>query len=289
MVKAIGNPKQPKKSLFDKYANNKISQQLSAKKQAEADREKEVADSKVDPRRAELIRDLHFEYFWREVKKGLAQTEIGFFEDEWASYGIQFSDILHTDKISIKDAILLEIEANRINQEKKDIIDEIAEVDQEIKAEEKKKSAKDKELIASLRERRASLRSIFAPLNKRYMETQSEKDKRFRALRANREQRLKRTIESTTNIFDLIKQLSTLKERIKVNKEISFHNDAVEVERRRLMEPHKYLDGTTDCQLLSADTLDYLEKKEADENGGTGSDFSTEENPVVEESVVGGE
>jgi len=281
MVKQIGNSSvsEKTKTLFDRYHETKV-----VAKQEEMARIEDAKPIIVDSKHDGLVKELQNKHFWKEVKRSLTNLEIVYFQNEWANYCSQFSDVLHTDEIGIKDAIMLEIELNRILIEKKEILDEIEEITSEINAEEKKKKDKDMDLVRDLRRRRNELRGMSAPIQKRYLDTQHKKDERFKALKANREQRLKKSIDTNVNIFELIKEICQAKQRIKINKEISLHGDAVKLERERLMKPHKYLDGSWDSQLLNAETVEYLEGQDVGD-----SNNSPEEQPpenIMEESLV---
>lgn len=210
--------------------------------------------------RKDYITVLHSKHYWKNLTQQLTSDELGYFENEWGAYAVQFQELTHTDELTLLDTIILTIELNRIQIEKKQLIDEINDTQKLLDAELELGDQQDPQLTRAYRDTLSGLRSAQPTLSKRYLETQYRKDEKFKQLKATREQRYKSIEESKKNIFELLKQLDTIQSRKKENRMLSLMVDATRKEKIRLMEQSEFADGTVDSCLLSVDTINYLDE-----------------------------
>lgn len=215
--------------------------------------------------RKDYIAILHTKHYWKKITEQLTFEEVKFFENEWAAYSAQFQELTHTDELTLLDTIILTIELNRILVEKKDLIDTIDDTQKLLDKELKLGDSQDTVRVMSYRETLTAMRSAQPAISRRFLETQSRKDEKFKQLKATREQRYKSIEESKKNIFELLKQLDTVEVRAKENRMLSLMTDATKKERERLMEPIQFADQMVDSCLLSAETMDYLDEKYKEE------------------------
>jgi len=212
-----------------------------------------VVEQKVE--RGDWVSMLHSSCFWSSVRSGLIGSEVGYFEQAWASYNEQFgsaTDILATDELMIKDLVLLDICSQRAFTERAVVSRQIAELERLICAErEKDVDGRDIPQLASWTTQRTSLLAAKGSLSKEHQDYQGRKDIKLRDLKGSRDQRFKQIEESRRNIFELIKELDTHKRRVqegRLAEKVRIAAQKVSDDWNQLTE---YEDGTVDKPFLS--------------------------------------
>jgi len=198
---------------------------------------------------------LHSSYFWSEVRKGLRGSEVKYFEQAWALYNEQFgsaSDVLATDELMIKDLIMLDIFAERAKNEQTDAIRLIDELNKAIHAEEQvSDDVRDQASLVNWRTQVSGLQTAKSALTKHHLDYQKQKDTKLRDLKGSRDQRFKQIEESRRNIFELLKELDTLKlrkEEGRMAAKVAFAAQRIGDDWNEVME---FEDGTVDKPFLS--------------------------------------
>lgn len=212
--------------------------------------------------RKNIVRDnynfahnIHASAAWAELQKILMPEEIPYFEQQWGAYLAQFSngsDILATDEMMIRDLIVLDIFANRAAADRMNITKEISDIQRQIDAERQKEPEdRDRALLSTLNERMNGLRTAVKSLTDVHIEYQTRKDSKLKDLKATREQRFKQITESRNNIFELIRELDTKKNREEEGKLMAKFKVSVDQTLKSLGQNHEYFDGTIDKPFLS--------------------------------------
>lgn len=198
-----------------------------------------------------VVDQLHAEHFWAIVKKQLFTTEIDFFEKEWALLIEQFSssDILHTDKIQIKDLILAEIFLDRNLCRKRDTMKDLDDAKRSLELEEKKDTP-DPVQLQMLRGAITQFYQQLDILSKEQGKYEERKDKLFEGLKATRNQRMKQIEERGKDIFGLIKWLDTKEARETEGRVLSLIKEAKTRVYNDLTTPVEFDDGQEDIPLL---------------------------------------
>ena len=102
----------------------------------------------------------------------------------------------------------------------------------------------------------ASLRASQESLNKDYRELQTKKNSMLKEMKATREQRVKRLEDSKQNFNSWLSYLISNPEIVKsYGVEMEKMRLAMNQERDRLSEYHKYQDGEVDQPFLTSDTV----------------------------------
>ena len=122
--------------------------------------------------------------------------------------------------------------------------------------ERKPKEQIDQAALMSLRRDVASLRAAKQALNTNYKELQKSKNDMFKNLKATREQRIQKLENNKTTLSAMI---STLLSDPEFFEETGLYMErmrhAMEEEKKRLSDYHKYDDGMLDKPFLNAETV----------------------------------
>jgi len=198
---------------------------------------------------------LHSSSFWPEVRKGLIGSEVGYFEQAWASYNEQFgsaTDILATDELMIKDLVLLDICGQRAFTERATVLRRIAELERMIDDEQEKDiDSRDMQELALWKTQLSAALTSKNALSKEHQDYQQRKDAKLRDLKGSRDQRFKQIEESRRNIFELIKELDKHKRREQEGRLADKVRIAAANVADDWNELTEYEDGTVDKPFLS--------------------------------------
>lgn len=206
------------------------------------------------PGKKQFIQGLHDRAFWSEVRRGLLDHEVDYFEQSWRSYTEQFSastDILPTDELMIKDLIMLDIFAQRAIAEQAHVARRITSLQDDINKEERASvNNRDQMVIADLRTQINSLYAAKSALAKQHLDYQQRKDAKLRDLKGSRDQRFKQIEESRRNIFELIKDLDQHRRRVEEGRIAEKVRLAAERTAKDWQQYHTYEDGEVDKPFL---------------------------------------
>lgn len=190
---------------------------------------------------------LHISYFWRTVKGQLLGDETSYFEQQWIRYWEQFSqnEILATDEVMMKDAIILDIMVNRALNKKSSSLQRSSEV-QGLITVEYSKSLDDRNQadLARLETQYAMLQAAIHESTKEHLEYQKKKDDKMTQLKATRDQRLKQIEQSGKNFWDLLRQLNTKQARLR---------DSIMMEKMKIASDRVYDDFTQSIQFADGE------------------------------------
>jgi len=195
---------------------------------------------------------------WRELKLQFTEKELDLLLFHWKAVIAQFrKDVLPTEEMQILDMVKLEVLMNRALSEQYETLVLIKKYNEMIEAEEDKEiEDRDQALLMTLRRDVASLRAAKQALDASYKELGKSKNDMFKNLKATREQRIQKLEGSKTTMAAMIagllsdpeffEETGLYMERMRI---------AMEEERKRLGDYHKYDDNTLDKPLLNCDTV----------------------------------
>jgi hypothetical protein len=248
------------------FSNEDIGERIGRRPyQIQKCRQKQSIAQVADERR-DSIGLLHAKHFWPQIQKQFMDDEIQYFENEWAAYSLQFPDVVHTDESTICDAIRLGIQINRLLVSQKVAEEDKSRLADEIQQQYKlSPEIRDRDTIQKCRDSLSAIQSGLKSMSQEYQSLQKTKDEKFKALKANRDQRLKNAEESKTNFWKLLEKLNDDDNRREDNRMLSLVRDSSKKIKTEWMEPKDYADGSQDCILLSADTIEHLNNKEKEE------------------------
>jgi len=171
---------------------------------------------------------LHEIYFWLTVKNQLLDDEVSYFEQQWVRYWDQFShsDILATDEVMMKDAILLDIMSNRTLTLKAKQLRRSSELTAEINlVYEQEPEDRNTVHLSNMETQYGACQASIIDSTKEYLEYQKKKDDKMTQLKATRDQRLKQAEQSGKNFWELCRALNEKQAR---------QRDSVLMERMRI-------------------------------------------------------
>lgn len=193
---------------------------------------------------------------WELLKRELVPNELKMFTKSYNKLIEQFQgDVLATEEIQVKQAVKLEIFIHRNEQNKKQIVMDLIQIDLQIADEESIPivSRNDSRLM-NLKSQRQSLISTQPALAKEWEAYAERHSKLMGTLRATREQRVKQVADAKTNILGLLKEFQTEKFRKEQSLSMEVNKFALNEEMARLSEPHTYMDGEIDRPILNWET-----------------------------------
>ncbi len=217
-----------------------------------------IGTNTLDDREIEALHDLKNRPFWKELEKQFSEEELQSLLYHWSRIITQFrDDVLPTEELQIIDAIKLEILMNRALTSQQTNVRDIQRYE-DLVTEEKSKSLEiqDKDYIYSLERQVAVLRAAQESLTRDYRDLQTKKASMLKDLKATREQRIKRLEDSKQTFIGWVRNLMSNPDvRRQIGTDMEKMRLAMDAEKNRLSEYHKYEDGNVDQPFLTPDTV----------------------------------
>jgi hypothetical protein len=244
-----------------------IAEQLGRPVETVRSKIEEVRQLAYDQEKQIYIVGLRKEHFFPQIKDTLKDSaELRFFEEEWAALMEQLTeqgDIKHTDKMISRDLIVQDIICFRITAGLATCHKAKDNVENDLK-DALKEDPPDLAKIKSCREELSAVNTGFVQLTKSLTDAQAKKDSLHKQLKTTRDQRFKEVKEAGKDIFSLIAQMDTLKNRENEGRQTALLNLAAQKVRKEFMDLHEFEDGSNDSILLNVDTIE-MRKKEQEE------------------------
>lgn len=209
-----------------------------------------------------LAYDLEKRPFWYEIKTQFTDEELKLFKYHWTKIIAQFSsDVLPTEELQIIDVIKVEILMNRSLRSNKENIEQINTLLIQAKEYEDSIVPEDMERYADINRQIAVFRNSQESLNKDYRDLLDKKAKMLKDMKGTREQRIKRLEDAKDSFPSWVASLLEDPERLrKYGIEMEKMRLAMENEKSRLSNYHKYEDGSIDQPFLNHESI-LLEEK----------------------------
>jgi hypothetical protein len=202
--------------------------------------------------------DLDERPYWKELRQQFTEEELKLFKYHWARIISQFrDDVIPTEELQVVDLIKLEILMNRALKGNKDNIEQISALDALITAERQRDPDQiDTDQLFNMERQVASLKASQESLNKDYRELQTKKNSMLKEMKATREQRVKRLEDSKQNFSSWMAHLVANPEiTVQYGIEMEKMRLAMQKEKERLGQFHKYTDEMVDQPFLTPDTV----------------------------------
>jgi hypothetical protein len=196
--------------------------------------------------------------YWTELKQQFTDEELDLFKYHWVRIISQFKDdVIPTEELQVVDLIKMDILMNRALKGNKENLEQIRTLEQLISFERgRDPDQQNKEELFNLERQVASLKASQESLNKDYRELQTKKNSMLKDMKATREQRVKRLEDSKTNFVSWMTHLITNPEIVmEYGREMEKMRLAMEKEKERLSQFHKYTDDTVDQPFLTPETV----------------------------------
>lgn len=203
--------------------------------------------------------------FWKQLSMEFDESELELFVYQWKRIISQFKDdVFPTEEMQVIHAIKLEIMMNRKIRQGNEVEDSIANLhtilDLEKKADEEHRNAA---FIAELERQISVLRMAQDTYGKEYREMLTKQQSILGSLKGTRDQRIKVMEDSRQSFMSWMKNVL---ENVQLRKELGMNMEknrlAMENERRRLSEYHKYVDGAVDRPILNFESITEEDTKE---------------------------
>jgi hypothetical protein len=216
--------------------------------------------------RADLKAQLKKKAFYSQVKQQLSHDELLYFEEMWVNSLEQFDlDIRPTEELQLKRLILLDIQADRINIQKKEQAEDLARKQQLLNREMGlAANERDREQIAVIQSEIAAIRSALQNFSREAKDLISESKHIQKDLKATRDQRADTIDDSKINFTSWIKVVQDAKFRRGVSAEMEVLKMSTQNAKNKLGEYVEFADGTVDRQLINYETVE--EEDEQDGN-----------------------
>tara|TARA_A100001201_G_scaffold30648_1_gene33212 strand:- start:399 stop:1196 length:798 start_codon:yes stop_codon:yes gene_type:complete len=217
-----------------------------------------IGNNTLDDREIEALHDLQSRPFWKDLEKQFNEEELQSLLYHWSRIITQFrDDVLPTEELQIIDAIKLEILMNRALIGQQTNMRSISEYEELVTVEKSKSlEVQDKDYIYNLERQIAVCRAAQDSLTREYKDLQTKKASMLKDLKATREQRIKRLEDSKQTFIGWVRNLMSNPEtRQQLGTDMEKMRLAMEAEKKRLSEYHKYEDGNIDQPFLTPDTV----------------------------------
>ena len=217
-----------------------------------------IGNNTLDDREIEALHDLQSRPFWKDLQKQFSEEELQSLLYHWSRIITQFrDDVLPTEELQIIDAIKLEILMNRALIGQQSNMKNISDYEELITVEKSKSlEIQDKDYIYNLERQIAVCRAAQDSLTRDYKDLQTKKAAMLKDLKATREQRIKRLEDSKQTFIGWVRNLMSNPEtRQQMGTDMEKMRLAMEAEKKRLSEYHKYEDGNIDQPFLTPDTV----------------------------------
>jgi len=202
--------------------------------------------------------DLKFRPYWTELEQQFTENELKLFQYHWVRIISQFKDdVIPTEELQVVDLIKLELLMNRCLKHNKDNIEQISALEVLITEERQRDvDQQDRDVIFNMERQAASLKASQESLNKDYRELQTKKNSMLKEMKATREQRVKRIEDSKTSFSGWMAYLVANPDITKgYGSDMEKMRMAMEKEKERLSNFHKYQDEQVDQPFLTPDTV----------------------------------
>ncbi len=253
--------------------------------QKEIDKIHGVAEA---PSKIGLAKQLELRPEWKKWQAQFTKPELEQFKNQYVQLMAAFdNNVRATEELQIFQVITLIILIDRTLVEQKVAVDAMERLQPRIDTLRAKGKEDEAELLDSQYEMKRAVSKTCADKYKTYSDKQNQL---LQQLKGTRDQRIKNFESSDKSFVGLLRFLSEEDNRVKAGREMEMVRLASQKEKVRMSQPHRYIDGTVDRPLLSAESVmmedEYVEeiKSEVDVSGDPAQDdaFHAEESDAVQ-------
>lgn len=206
------------------------------------------------------LKVLRAESFFPSIQQQLEPDEITYFEQTWIDILEQFDgDIRTTEKIQLKQFILIDIFMTRINVGKKNTHNRLADLSLELRKEyAAEMDERDRAKITELQAEKNYLQLSLKENDKLHNEYLKESKYIQKQLDGARSERRKAIESSKSNFAGFIRSLEQQKVRVEVGREMEIIKLSTQTAKNKLYELAEFADGKFDPPILCADSVDFI-------------------------------
>jgi hypothetical protein len=201
------------------------------------------------PHSSSLVEQLQTRQEWKKWQQQFTKDELEQFKTHYVQLMGQFdNNVKPTEELQVFQVITLIILIDRTLSEQKQALESMERVQTQIN---KARKANRDDEVMMLEAQYEGYRAVQKTCADKYKTYSDKQDKLLQSLKSTREQRLKNHEDSDKSWIGLIKWLSEEENRERSGKEMELMRLAALEERKKMMAPHTYIDGTVDRPLLS--------------------------------------
>ncbi len=196
--------------------------------------------------------------YWNEISQQFTDEELELFKYHWVRIIAQFNnEVIPTEEVQVVDLIKMDILMNRALRGNKENLEQIRVLEALVRDERANDlDQQNPDDLFNWERQIASLKASQESLNKDYRELQTKKNGMLKDMKATREQRVKRMEDSKTNFTSWMAHLMTNPELAReYGKEMEKMRMAMDKEKDRLSQFHKYTDDQVDQPFLTPETV----------------------------------
>jgi len=269
-----GRPSSVDLEFIRENANKMTAEQMAVKLERSKEWVEEMIAGDGEASQAqEILMEFRQRIEYRSLQAKFTKDEIVLFEHKYVKMIQQFKkDVLYTEEAQIFMVITYELLIDKNLKKMKEIDEQIFRMGDELneiysngEPEEEKEKQRRLAKIARLNETISNLRGVQARLDKTINEFAGNILKQWELIKGARKQRIDVIENSKKNLIDLLKSFENGKFRDDEGREMELVRIAAEREKKRLGQPHKFMDGIYDLPILSSDTLPSEQGEEDDE------------------------
>ena len=210
---------------------------------------------------------------WKQMKNQFTDNELDYFEDQYVKLMDQFKeDVLNTETTQILQLIKIEILMDRNLQSKKrsrEQVDNLEAIQKGIiekyGGDFSQLALEDQHSVTEIGQQIAGFVSGEQNATKEYADLQKAHNEILKMLKGAREQRIQNVENSKISFTGFVKSLMNLDIQEKEARQNELFKHASKKELDRLSQPHRFIDNSYDLPILSAETIENLEKLNLEE------------------------
>lgn len=225
-----------------------------------------LTTSKTSMVRAEY--DIQGSPIWKELEHQFNEEELKLFMFHWRRIIGQFKDdVFPTEEMQVVDTIKLELLMSRVLKSQRESTKSIDSLEKrKFEEEQKPVGERDLSMLDSVSRQLAFHRAALETLSDEYSELLNRKSGMLKDLRATRSERIKKIEESKqTFVGWIVELMRNPKLRTELGSRMEKMRIAVDLEKVRLMAPHKYADGMEDLPILNSESINKITEETQEE------------------------
>lgn len=202
--------------------------------------------------------------YYNEVFKQLSKEELSYFMETWIRIIKQFrEDVYYTEELQVKQWITLEIQSNRVLEDRRKSMEQIERMEEMLNQEKiKPPGLQDVNQMAALESDISMIRNSMSNYTSEHVKILDKIDAITKNLKAARSDRVKKIEDSKTSFTGFLKALEDPDIRVRVGEDAEIQRMAKDKVADKLAQYHTYADGLVDQPLLTPDTVKEQENVE---------------------------
>lgn len=200
------------------------------------------------------LSDLEAKPYWKQLQRAYSKEELILYKQHWAGLIGQYrEDITHSEEMQILKVIDLDMLIFRNLAERSEVEEQISLLQEELRNE--LDGNRDTNKIVSLNQQITGLRASQSSRTKEYNDMVQRQQAMIRDLKSTRDQRLDKIEQGKATFYGWLKLHNEEAHRQKTSRDAEIIRIAMNKEKERLADYHKYEDGDLDQPILTPETI----------------------------------